>query len=353
MLSWIIRWCKRHQGICYLFLMFVFIMVTMAGCVSGLRSENEEPAGPEGGSLEDQFAVSTGDIHDYIPDLLAGRATGGYDLLPCLENFTRETWAELDAVYDREWWNPFWKALHDAAVGSERSQHDYDEQLLRNYYLGKALLVSDGAYTEGLLDIAVLQWEYEQTLYSDALSEYFSLEEEGTLRQLLTCSLTTCMEDRFGLYITTVPSAGGTLRLDAYPVDFPFYLNLEEKNRDSFRAESFGPGFVVDDDGLQVTYLNPYEGVYTVITIRATREGCSASGVAIGDPEEKLLAVWQDKVLKKLDSISYDDEAWFGSQYDYAYAHTKKEDTKSVVFLLKDGIICGIELINGLDGNMY
>ena len=302
---------------------------------------------------QDQFAASTGDIHDYMPDLLAGRVVSGYDLLPCLENFTHETWAELDAVYGREWWNPFWKALHDAAVGGECSQRDYDEQPLRNYYLGKALLASDGAYSEGLLDIAMLQWKYDPALYSVSLSEYFSLEGEDILRRLLTCSLPSYTEDLFGLYITSASGAGGPLYLDAYPVDFPFFLNLEEKNRENFRAESFGPGAKVEGDDFQVTYLNPCEGVYTVITIRALREGCSVNRVAIGDLEEELLAAWQDKFLKKLDGISYDDEAWFGSQYDYAYAHTQKEGSKSVVFLIKGGIVYGIELINGLDGAVY
>lgn len=56
--------------------------------------------------------------------------------------------------------------------------------------------------------------------------------------------------------------------------------------------------------------------------------------------------------LRKLDSINYDDEAWF-SEYDIAYVYTPEESTKSIVYLIKDGVVSGIELINGLDGSLY
>ena len=143
-----------------------------------------------------------------------------------------------------------------------------------------------------------------------------------------------------------------TLSLNAYPVDFPFGLELTEKSRKSFRAESFGNVTVVESDNLQVTYLNPDEGMHTVITIRTVKEGCSSAGVTIGDTEEDLLEHWSDKPLKKMDSISYDDEVWFG-KCDLAYAYTPEEGTKSVVFLIKDGLVSGIEIINGLDGAIY
>lgn len=55
---------------------------------------------------------------------------------------------------------------------------------------------------------------------------------------------------------------------------------------------------------------------------------------------------------RKLDSISYDDESWF-SDYNTAYAYTPEESTKSIVYLIKDGVVSGIELINGLDGSLY
>jgi hypothetical protein len=110
---------------------------------------------------------------------------------------------------------------------------------------------------------------------------------------------------------------------------------------------------VVEGDDLQVTYLNNDEGVYAIITIRTVKEGYSTGGIAIGSPEKALLESRSDKPLKKIDSISYDDEAWFGDDYDYAYANTPEESTKSLVFLIKDGLVSGIEIINGLDGAMY
>lgn len=45
------------------------------------------------------FDDSTGNIHDYMPDLIAGIQVSAYELLPCLEPFTHSIWQELDAVY--------------------------------------------------------------------------------------------------------------------------------------------------------------------------------------------------------------------------------------------------------------
>jgi hypothetical protein len=294
----------------------------------------------------DLFAASTGDIHDYMPKLLAGETVSDYELLPCLENFTRTTWLELDKTYGSEWWNPLWLALRDAAVSGTGA--DSDDQSLRNYYMGKAYLTSDGAYSEGLSDILKLQWDYDRALYSACLKDRFSEDEAVLLRKAIIYSL-SYSESIFSL---TIPE-NGTLFLDVYPVDFPFTFDLTEKSRKDFKAESFGKVMVVEGDDLQVTYLNNDEGVYAIITIRTVKEGYSTGGIAIGSPEKALLESRSDKPLKKIDSISYDDEAWFGDDYDYAYANTPEESTKSLVFLIKDGLVSGIEIINGLDGAMY
>lgn len=113
-------------------------------------SVSDNPASPA-----DLFASSTGNIHDYMPDLLAGKSVSAYGLLPCLENFTHATWSELEKKYSNDWFGSLWAALRDAAV-SDR-QADNDDQTLRDYYIGKAYLVSDGAYAEGLADIVLLQ----------------------------------------------------------------------------------------------------------------------------------------------------------------------------------------------------
>lgn len=289
--------------------------------------------------------ASTGDIHDYMPKIIAGEPVSDYELLPCLENFTRTTWLEMDETYGSEWWNPLWLALRDASVSGTGA--DSDDQSLRNYYMGKAYLTSDGAYSEGLSDILKLQWDYDRALYSACLKDRFSEDEAVSLRKAIIYSL-SYSESIFSL---TIPESG-TLFLDVYPVDFPFNFDLTEKSRDDFKAESFGQVTVVESDDLQVTYLNPPEGVYTVITIRTVKEGCSSAGITIGDTEEALLKGWSDKPLRKMDSISYDDEAWFG-KCDLAYAYTPEEGTKSVIFLIKGGLVSGIEIINGLDGAMY
>lgn len=180
---------------------------------------------------------------------------------------------------------------------------------------------------------------FVSNVYSEAPKEDYAKASTGDIHS----------ESIFAL---TIPETG-TLFLDVYPVDFPFGFDLTEKSRKSFSAESFGNGAVVEGDNLQITYLNPNEGVYNVITIRTVKEGCSSLGITIGSTEKALLEKQSEKPLRKIDSISYDDEAWFGNDYDYAYAHTPEESTKSLVFLINDGLVSGIEIVNGLDGAMY
>ena len=76
---------------------------------------------------------------------------------------------------------------------------------------------------------------------------------------------------------------------------------------------------------MQVTYLTPADGVYTIITLRAKDRPYWAAGVKIGDTEEFLSAHFGLNKLRKVDRISYDDEAWFGGEYDCAYAYTPKD----------------------------
>jgi len=172
------------------------------------------------------------------------------------------------------------------------------------------------------------------------------------LRQRLAY-LTTHRGDKFHL---AVPGSDPelTLSLSSYPVDFPFGMELPEKSRETHRAESFGMVTVVESNGLQVKYLNNSDGVYFVFCIRCEKEGFRNLGVAIGDSEDKLWDFWEPAQLKKLtDGINHDDEAWFGDDYDYAYVHTPEDSTKSILFLIKNGSVSGIELINGLDGAIY
>ena len=155
--------------------------------------------------------------------------------------------------------------------------------------------MSDGAYTESLSDLVMQQWTYNSTLYSECLKTRFSAEEGAALRQRLAY-LTT---HRGGKFHLAVPGSDPelTLSLNSYPVDFPFGMKL---------------------------------------------------------PENKLWDFWEPAQLKKLTGgISCDDEAWFGDDYDYAYVHTPVDSTKSILFLIKDGSVSGIELINGLDGAIY
>lgn len=321
----------------------ILIACTFIACNNQNSNDSIENTGGTNGDSP-HSDVPTGNIHDYMPELLAGEAVSSYELLPCLENFTHGIWNELNTVYGAEWWNILLSTLNEASI--DNNPADGFDQSQRNYYIGKAFLVSDGAYAEGLSGIMMKQWEHDRILYSNSLSEHFTEDEEIILRSQLTNAISN-KNSLFGLFI---PDSGSSICLDAYPVDFPFGCNLIEKSRKSYRAESFGQVTVIESDGLQVTYLNNYEGVYLVTTLRTQQKQYAAAGIAIGDTEEFLLGHRAE--LKKIDSISYDDEAWFG-EYDSAYAYTPKESTKSIVFLIKDGMVSGIELIDGLDGSMY
>ena len=109
----------------------------------------------------------------------------------------------------------------------------------------------------------------------------------------------------------------------------------------------------MESDDFQVTYLNPADGVYRIITLRAKDRPYRAEDVAITDTEEFLLGHFEPGNLRKVDRISYDDEAWFGTDYDYAYSYTPDENTRSLVYIIKDGLISGIAVVDGLDGPLY
>jgi beta-lactamase regulating signal transducer with metallopeptidase domain len=351
------------------------VYIIRDGLVSGIKVLDGlegavEPAGTDGEPISPQssrFSVSTGNIHDYMPRLLAGEDVSDHELLPCLENFTLATWSELHKAYDKQdpempgghWSNVLFPALEDAAVSPY--PEDSEDQALRNYYIGKAFLASDGAYSEGLAPFLVDQWTANPVLYSSSSNRFFSTEEAELLRQSIALTIRywhdvrNSDDSQFGIVkpIEENRAYPGGLYLIAYPLDFPFCFDLPEKSRETFRTESFGQVTVVESDDFQVTYLNPVDGVYRIITLRAKDRPYRAAGVAIGDSEESLLARFGPDKLRKLDSISYDDEAWFGAEYDYAYAYTQKDGTRSLVFIIRNGLVSGIEIVDGLDGPMY
>ena len=301
------------------------------------------------GAPSELFAQSTGNIHDYMPKLIASEEpVSAYDLLPCLANFTTNTWSELKATYGSEWWDPFWNALRDAALSDMLA--DSSDQILRNYYLGKAFLAADGAYTEMISDIVLRQWRYDSRLYNIAM-ERFSDDEAAELRSRLSY----LVSHRGGTFSLGIPGNDPelSLSLNTYPIEFPFDVNLTETSRESFNAEGLGPVTIIECDGLQLKYLENSEDAYYLYCIRTVKEGFFTKGVAVGDPEEKLWDHWMPEELRKLDQISHEDEGWFGDDYDYGYVHAPQDSTKSIMYLIRDGRVAGIGLIDGLFGSMY
>ena len=300
------------------------------------------------GTPQELFARSSGNIHDYMPKLIAeGKdAVSAYDLLPCLEHFIKDTWEELRWAYGLEWWEPFWSALFDAAL-SDMVADPYD-QIMRNYYLGKLFLTSDGAYAELTAQLVLLQWNHHNRLYSAALDK-FTPDEADSLRGYLS-GLVSYSEDTFK--VDFFPK-DGPISLNAYPAAFPFGTNLTATGSETFYAEGLGPVAIIDSDGFQLKNLDEGEGIYYVYCIRTTWEGASAKGVAVGDPEERLWDRWSREELRKFGRISHEDEGWFGSDYDYGYVYVPEGSNKSIMYLIKDGRVTGISLVDGLFGPMY
>ena len=291
----------------------------------------------------DLFAVSTADIDDYMPDLLAGTAVSAYELLPCLENFSHSTWSELDSVYGSAWWNQLWLALRDAVLG--------DGQSLRDYYLGCAYLAADGAYSEGLSGLLLQQWQADSATYSACLNARFSAEDGDTLRLAVTYEMESFGENPYGI---TIPGSGRSLCLDRYPLAFPFAFDLSEQSRETYSADTYGQLTVVESDGLQVSYLNSVDGVYYINKIRATKSGYAAFGVSVGDSLEAVEELLQDIPQKdEVDSLLDDGDSYFGA-FDKAYVYKPEEvGCKYILYIVKGGSVVGIEIVDGLDGQLY
>ena len=79
------------------------VYIIRDGLVSGIKVLDglESAVGPAGTGSQpispqtSRFSVSTGNIHHYMPRLLAGQDVSDYELLPYLENFTIATRSEL------------------------------------------------------------------------------------------------------------------------------------------------------------------------------------------------------------------------------------------------------------------
>lgn len=92
-----------------------------------------------------------------------------------------------------DWWNPLWRALHDAAIG--------DEQSLRDYYMACAYLASDGAYAEGLTTMLSMQWRTDSAVYSTCLNQRFFDTDAKRLRVTISYALNLEDQNPYGLAI--------------------------------------------------------------------------------------------------------------------------------------------------------
>ncbi|SMC37562.1 M56 family metallopeptidase [Papillibacter cinnamivorans] len=289
------------------------------------------------------FEASSGNIDDYLPTLMEGGSVSAYDLLPCFENFTRETWPQLERDYGADFWDPLWVSLRDAALGYLQEDRDY--------YIAKAYLTSDGAYSEGLDTLLAMQWRADSALESQCLSERFSDEEEALLRQAIVYTLSYTESP----YCLSVPEYGAALYLDKYPLEYPFGYSLPEGTFENHTAESFGKVTVVrvNGGGLEISYLHPADGVFYVFHIRSTAKGSSVLEVAVGDSLGVLEQRFKNMPLETATGLINDGDEYFGA-HDAVYVyHETEESILAIVYVVKDGFVTGIEIVSGLDGRPY
>lgn len=306
--------------------------------------EYEAPVSDE--EAEALFAKSTGNIHDYIPDMIAGKSVSHYDLLPCLENFTHGTWSELEDKYSQsKWFSPLFTDLftdmRNAAVGSG--------QYLRDYYIGCAYLASDGAFAEGLSDIIAAQWAADSALYAQCLREKFTEDDADTLSMMMCYALIyQSLNDNSVTF-----GSESTVSLTNYPEFFPFSRYGEDKKvtSEENKFEEYGVSTTLECGGRRLSFLSSEEGVYYLYEILSVATGDMANGIAVGDRAEEVEKTYAGLQLIKIDSFAGDD--YFG-KYDEVWVYKPDDSShKYIAYVIMDGYVRGIQSIDGLDKDVY
>jgi len=147
---------------------------------------------------------------------------------------------------------------------------------------------------------------------------------------------------------------GKWLVLGTYYGDFPWDYSLNEISRETIDSDGFHNVNHVICDNLEITYIQTDEDNKWTLTVISTtsHEIATFRGIACGMSEADLLSAY-DSDLKYAET--YVDNGTPTAEYDYVYGYAPAEDDtcNHIVFLLKDGIISGIEIQILIDGRLF
>lgn len=147
---------------------------------------------------------------------------------------------------------------------------------------------------------------------------------------------------------------GKYLALGIYDGDFPWGYSLTEISRKKYDSDGFHNINNVICDDLAITYMQAdEEGRWTVIFISTTSPKIKTyRGIACGMSETELRNAYGEDLVY---SETYADDGAPVTEYDYVFGYAPAEDNtcNHVVFLIKDGVISGIEIENLIDGRLF
>ncbi len=293
-------------------------------------------------STADLFDRSTGNIYDYMEDLISpATSVPDYLLFPCFENFTRQTWLDLQQTYQGQDWTKYlFMSIRNGAIGTDQANRDY--------YMLKLMLTADGAYAETVIPAALRQFQsnpqtFTEVLYnkSNNISSAFTGAEQNTISNAISLSTLYDGNTDFVMY-----TPNGTFLSLAYYTVFPVDLNLKS-DQPTKRANDVMYGET--GDGISVQYLAPYEDApyFYVNGIATTREGYSVMGVSVGTSEPSMTSAfaynYPDKSLQKSEALTSTGNGLF-SNYDYAYKYVEYGSKNAVYYFITNEIVTGIAI---------
>jgi len=147
---------------------------------------------------------------------------------------------------------------------------------------------------------------------------------------------------------------GKYLALGVYDGDFPWGYSLTEISREKWDSDGFRNINKVICDDLIVTYMQASEeGRWSVTYIATTSPKIMTyRGITCGMSETELKNAYGDDLVY---SEMYADDNNPVAEYDYVYGYAPARDNtcNHIAFLIKDGVICGIEIKNLIDGRLF
>ena len=147
---------------------------------------------------------------------------------------------------------------------------------------------------------------------------------------------------------------GRYLALETYQGDFPWVYSLQELSRNTWDSDGFHNINHVVCDNLEMTYMQADgENSWTVTYIATTATDIfTYRNIACGMSEDDLQRFYGDDLVY---AESYADNGNPVTDYDYVYGYAPAADNtcNHIVFLIKNGVIAGIEMQNLIDGRLF